>query len=181
MWTDTGEAKHLFNALKYLLSLSVTGFALAKSLFPLVPYLDTLWCRLPSSFPPPLISRDRFTVSAVATAYSFYWDVVMDWFISSAPPSTLPPPLLSAHTVSQGVGQHQLLACPAQRGALLQAQCLLLGELSPFLLPPPLFSFSTASPAGDPLGSAHEARLGDPYLARPVLCPTAHHPAARLR
>lgn len=43
MWIDTGETKHIFNALKYTLSLSVTGLALLHGLFPSQTYLSPLW------------------------------------------------------------------------------------------------------------------------------------------
>ena len=43
MWIDTGESKHLFNGLKYAMSLSVTGLALAHKVYPSIPYLNTLW------------------------------------------------------------------------------------------------------------------------------------------
>lgn len=42
-WVDSGERRHLFNAWKYLLSLCVTGIALAQKNFSTIPHLDTLW------------------------------------------------------------------------------------------------------------------------------------------
>jgi len=66
-WVDTGETRHMFNAWKYVLSLSVTGLALAHKIYPTIPFLNAAW----------------FTVSTITTLYCFYWDVVMDWGLGS--------------------------------------------------------------------------------------------------
>jgi hypothetical protein len=42
-WADTGEIRHLFNAWKYTLSLSVTGLALSHKHFPELTFLNTAW------------------------------------------------------------------------------------------------------------------------------------------
>lgn len=62
-WVDSGDSKHVYNALKYALSLSVTGLALAHKKFPSNMYLEPTW----------------FRISTITTLYCFYWDVYMDW------------------------------------------------------------------------------------------------------
>jgi hypothetical protein len=52
----------LFNALKYFISMSLTGLAAVNSVSP-TPLLQMLW----------------ITNGIIATCYSYYWDVVMDW------------------------------------------------------------------------------------------------------
>jgi len=52
----------LFNALKYFISMSLTALSAANSAHP-TPLLQTLW----------------ITNGIIATCYSYYWDVCMDW------------------------------------------------------------------------------------------------------
>jgi len=69
-YIDTGLTRHLFNMLKYLLSICVTALATAmKSFDPATNHwLGCLWVG----------------TGIVATIYSFYWDVVMDWGLGNA-------------------------------------------------------------------------------------------------
>lgn len=60
---DTRKTKHLFNGLKYALSITVGALATAKQKFPDTHYIIYVW----------------FYVSVITTLYSLYWDVFMDW------------------------------------------------------------------------------------------------------
>ena len=59
----TRRVKHLFNALKYFMSMTVGILATVKQIFFGESYLITIW----------------LYVSVVTTLYCLYWDVVMDW------------------------------------------------------------------------------------------------------
>jgi hypothetical protein len=66
-FVDTGEMKHVGNALKYSMSLAVTGLATLLSSMdasdPLRVNVEIAWV----------------AVGVTTTLYAFYWDVVMDW------------------------------------------------------------------------------------------------------
>jgi hypothetical protein len=63
IYRDTAKTKHIFNGLKYLLQLSVGILATVKQRYVMDAFILTAW----------------FYVSIVATLYSLYWDVIMDW------------------------------------------------------------------------------------------------------
>ena len=75
--------KHIFNALKYALSLGVTGLAFTRTAaaagaWP--PQIITIGHTVITiTDPAQTLDYSWIVLSVVATCYSFYWDVVMDW------------------------------------------------------------------------------------------------------
>lgn len=69
-YRDTRKSRHLFNGLKYCMSLSVTGVAIYRSVRG-----ETL-----SSTDSPL-GRLWLGLGVVTTLYAFFWDTVMDWYL----------------------------------------------------------------------------------------------------
>lgn len=64
-FVDQGYYRHLFNMIKYLLSLSVMSLATAMKSF--------------DEATNERLGRWWVAFGVIATVYSFYWDVVMDW------------------------------------------------------------------------------------------------------
>jgi hypothetical protein len=188
MWTDTGDSKHIYNALKYLLSLSVTGFALAHKVFPTVPYLETLWYLsfLPRSHTLihsdlPLLwkvlrqcDRDRLFFllgcrhGLVGHPSPLPFLALLDlcsalltgvWGIRTAP----------LFFFVRSFTSNQEFTTPS-----VLLLCFALNPLSCLLSPVSSF-LSLSLSTGDRLGSLDEVGLGDLHLPSTVLCATAFH------
>jgi hypothetical protein len=80
---DSKHSKHLWNGLKYFLSLMVTGLAFTRKAFPVGAWPATTWQvgQLIVTIPDPVQALEQawIVMGVIATLYSWYWDVVMDW------------------------------------------------------------------------------------------------------
>mmetsp|Transcript_9411 Transcript_9411/g.9214 ORF Transcript_9411/g.9214 Transcript_9411/m.9214 type:complete len:637 (+) Transcript_9411:167-2077(+) len=76
-YNDTKNTKNLWNALKYTLSLMVTGLAALRTASFSGGYLEEM------SFSRYTLEISWVVFGITATVYSFYWDVVLDWGLGS--------------------------------------------------------------------------------------------------
>jgi hypothetical protein len=69
-YVESGIQRHLLNAIKYCITLLLTGLAIARTSFDPVTNAKLVWLWV--------------AVGIVATIYSFTWDVVYDWLVLSS-------------------------------------------------------------------------------------------------